>query len=253
MPKVFFEQKRISRLGDLTGGRWPAHSSAMRILFFLLLTALPLQAQQACEVELVLAMDVSRSVDPNEFHLIRHGTAEAFRNPEILELIDWMPGGVLITVTQWSGPGQQRQVIPWQLLTNTEQVRAFADSVDAMKRRFRFDLTAPGEALIHAEEMGRTAPFTCNRRVIDIAGDGIRNTGVDAGETADRIAALGVTINGLVVRGDTPDPLEFYETQIKRGPLAFIEISKGYDDYPRAIFRKLLREMSPNLTLLDVE
>jgi Ca-activated chloride channel homolog len=225
----------------------------MRVLVLLLLSAFPLQAQQSCEVELVLAMDVSRSVDPNEFNLIRHGTAEAFRNPEILELIDWMPDGVLVTVTQWSGAQQQRQVIPWHLLSNAEQVRDFADAIDAMKRTFRYDLTAPGEALLHAEALGNTAPMVCRRRVIDIAGDGIRNTGVNVAEASEKIGALGVTINGLVVRGDTPDPLEFYETEVKRGPLAFIEISKGYDDFPRAMFRKLLREMSPNLSQLTLE
>jgi Ca-activated chloride channel homolog len=239
------------RIGDLTGPMPPRHSRPMRVLFFLLLFTLPLKAQEKCEVELVLAMDVSRSVDPAEFQLIKNGTAEAFRNPEILELIDWIPGGVLVTVTQWSGIRQQRQLIPWTLLNSAEDVRDFADAITAMKRTFRYDLTSPGEALVHAEKLGRTAPYKCNRRVIDIAGDGIRNTGLNVSETADRIAALGVTINGLVVRGDSPDPLEFYETEVKRGPLAFIEISDGYDDFPRAIFKKLLREMSPNLSRLE--
>lgn len=225
----------------------------MRFLIFLLLSALPLQAQQDCEVELVLAMDVSRSVDPAEFHLIRHGTAEAFRNPEILELIDWMKGGVLVTVTQWSGAGQQRQVIPWLFLTDAATTREFADQVDAMKRTFRYDLTAPGEALAHAAALGKTAPMSCHHRVIDVAGDGIRNTGLDVSVIADEIEAQGVTINGLVVRGDSPDPLEFYQTEIKRGPLSFIQIAHGYEDYPHAIFLKLLREMSPSLSLLDLK
>ncbi len=223
----------------------------MRVLFFLFLFALPLKAQETCAVELVLAMDVSRSVDPAEFQLIRNGTAEAFRNPEIIALIDWMPGGVLVTVTQWSGMRQQRQLIPWTLLNTADDARAFANAITAMKRTFRYDLTAPGEALLHAEALGQTAPYKCSRRVIDIAGDGVRNTGENVSEVTDRIAAQGVTINGLVVRGDTPDPLEFYQTEVKRGPLAFVEISDGYDDFPRAILRKLLREISPNLSRLE--
>ncbi len=222
----------------------------MRILFFLFmfLPFLPVQAQERCEIELVLAMDVSRSVDAAEFRLIRNGTAQAFRNSEVLELIDWMQGGVLVSVTQWSGSEQQKLMIPWRHLTNPAETLAFADEIDAMKRNFRFDLTAPGEALRHAEAQGATAPLKCRRRVIDIAGDGIRNTGAKVGEIADQIAAKGVTINGLVVRGDTPDPLEFYQTEVKRGPLSFIEVSQGYDDFPRAIFRKLLREMTPSLS-----
>lgn len=201
----------------------------------------------------MLAMDVSRSVDAAEFRLIRHGTAQAFRNPDILQLIGWMNGGVLVSVTQWSGKDEQKLMIPWRLLTNVDQVRQFADDIDAMKRAFRYELTAPGEALEHAESLGQSAPVKCRRRVIDIAGDGIRNTGADVAKVADRIAALGVTINGLVVRGDSPDPLEFYQTQVKRGPLSFIEISKDYDDYPRAMFLKLLREMSPSLSMNALE
>lgn len=237
-------------------GRSRSHSLHMRIFLFLLFCLAPLSqpnAQQSCEIELVLAMDVSRSVDPNEFDLIRHGTAQAFRNPEILELIDWMKGGVLVTVTQWSGAGQQRQIIPWQFLTDAATTRVFADQLDAMKRTFRYDLTAPGEALAHAADLGKTAPMSCQHRVIDVAGDGVRNTGRNVAEIADEIEAQGVTINGLVVRGDSPDPLEFYQTEIRRGPLSFIEVAQGYDDYPRAIFRKLLREMSPNLSMLDLK
>jgi hypothetical protein len=202
-------------------------------------------------VELVLAMDVSRSVDAQEFRLIRHGTAEAFRNPEIIELIGWLKGGILATVTQWSGPDQQRQVLGWQHLTDAASLARFADQIDAMTRVFRYELTAPGEALLHAESLGATAPLTCRRRVIDIAGDGIRNSGQETGAAADLIESRGLTINGLVVRGDTPDPLEFYHAEIKRGPLSFVEISDGYEDFPKAMFHKLLRELSPSLSSLS--
>lgn len=222
------------------------------LILSLLLTSLPLVSKpaRACQVELVLAMDVSRSVNPAEFHLIRHGTAEALRNETIIELIGWMKGGILVTVTQWSGPEQQRQMVPWKLLTDAVSIRAFADDIDDMKRIFRFGFTAPGEALLHADALAAEAPVTCRRRVIDIAGDGIRNAGLDAAIIATAIAARGVTINGLVVRGDSPDPLEFYHTDIKRGTMAFVEISNGFDDYPEAIFRKLLRELSPSLSEL---
>lgn len=216
---------------------------------FLLLAPLP--ACATCEVELVMAMDVSRSVDAAEFRLIRDGTAKAFANPEILELIDWMPDGVLVTVTQWSGAAQQKQIIPWRMLNDKVSTLAFAKELSEMRRAYRYELTAPAEALAHAESLGNTAPEVCRRRVIDIAGDGIRNSGGRTAEIANRIEKLGVTINGLVVRGDTPDPLEFYKAEVKRGPLAFVEVAHGYEDYPRAIFMKLLREMSPNLSLLQ--
>ncbi len=217
---------------------------------FLALNCGPAKAQSQCDLELVLAMDVSRSVNPTEFELLQHGTAEAFRAKEVIETIGWLHGGLMVTVTQWSGDEQQRQVVPWRLLSTPQSVLSFADEVDAMKRAFRFDLTAPGQALLQAESLGAGNPLVCRRRVIDISGDGIKNTGFDPAPIADDIALLGVTINGLVIRGDRPDPLEFYETQIARGPLSFVEIAEGFDDFPRAILKKLLRELPPSLSEL---
>ena len=81
--------------------------------------------------------------------------------------------------------------------------------------------------------------------MIDISGDGRANQGESTGQMASLIAELGVTINGLVIRGDHPDPLEFYVNDIKRGPLSFVEISDGYNDFPRAIFQKIQREIAP--------
>ncbi len=207
-----------------------------------------LHAKETCGVELVMAMDVSRSVNPAEYDLIRHGTAEAFRSPEIIELIGWMEGGILATVTQWSGPRQQRQVIGWRHLEDAEALTGFADEIDAMKRVYRFDLTAPGNALAHAESLGASAPRTCRRRVIDISGDGVRNTGLNGAHASGQVAQRGVTINGLVVKGATPDPVPYYLGEIKNGPLSFVELSDGYDDFPRAMFRKLLRELTPSVS-----
>jgi Ca-activated chloride channel family protein len=202
----------------------------------------------ACEVALVLAMDVSRSVDAEEFTLIRHGTAEAFRNPEITGLITWLEGGILVTVTQWSGATEQEQSLPWTRLRTNAEIGAFADQIDAIRRTFRYELTAPGEALDHAAALLEDVPETCRRNVIDIAGDGVRNTGLETAERADLIEMAGITINGLVVRGDTPDPLEFYQTEIKRGALSFIEVAENYNDFGAAMFRKLLRELTPSLS-----
>jgi len=218
------------------------------LLTFVVLQSSAALAQEKCGVELVLALDVSRSVNPEEFDLIRHGTAEAFRHPEVMELIGWLDGGVLVTVTQWSGPAQQKQMIPWSHLKDAPSLLAFAALVDTMKRAYRFDLTAPGDALAHAASLGASAPRECRRRVIDISGDGVRNTGLDTALVASEIAASGITVNGLVIRGATPDPLVYYLADVKRGPLSFVEVSDGYDDFPRAMFRKLLRELTPSLS-----
>lgn len=204
----------------------------------------------ACAVALVLALDVSRSVDAREFDLIRHGTAEAFRDPEIQALIGFLNGGALVTALQWSGPDQQHQMLPWRHVTDKASVLALAEAIDGMPRFYRFGLTSPGEALLQANSLFAKTPQPCKRQVIDISGDGIRNIGLPVGPVADSIESSNVIINGLVVRGDTPDPLEFYQTEIKRGPLGFVQISKDYDDFPRAMFLKLLRELSPSLSSL---
>lgn len=207
-------------------------------------------AVKACAVALVLAIDVSRSVDPGEYRFIQHGTAEAFRNAEIVELLSWLDGGAYVSVVQWSGPDQQRRIIPWRHVLEPDTVAALAKEIDTMVRHYRYGLTSPGEALIFSERQFSELPVACKRRVIDISGDGIRNIGLVVGPVADVIEAKGVIINGLVVRGDTPDPLEFYQTEVKRGPLGFVQISKGFDDFPRAMFLKLLRELSPTLSEL---
>jgi len=199
----------------------------------------------ACEIELVIAMDVSRSVDQYEFDLMRSGTANAFRHPEIIDMINWMDGGIAVSLTQWSGLDKQRVMLPWRHLQDKSSIARFATEIDQMKRAFRFEFTAPAQGLSHAFSMFAQNPTQCERKVIDLSGDGRANQGESTGQMASLIAGLGVTINGLVIRGDHPDPLEFYVNDIQRGPLSFVEIADGYDDFPRAIFQKIQREIAP--------
>ena len=199
----------------------------------------------ACEIELVIAMDVSRSVDQYEFDLMRSGTANAFRHPEIIDMINWMDGGIAVSLTQWSGLDKQRVILPWRHLQDKPSIARFAAEIDQMKRAFRFEFTAPAQGLSHAFSMFAQNPTPCERKVIDFSGDGRANQGESTGQMASLIAELGVTINGLVIRGDHPDPFEFYVNDIQHGPLSFVEIADGYDDFPRAIFQKIQREIAP--------
>ena len=198
----------------------------------------------ACEIELVIAMDVSRSVDQYEFDLMRNGTANAFSHPEIIELTSWMDKGMMVSVTQWSGVAKQKVSVPWRHVKSQKSLEQLSDEIRTMKRAFRFEFTAPAEALTHAFSLFDINPHPCRRRVIDLSGDGRANQGGETGLTADLIARSGVTINGLVIRGERPDPLSFYVEEVKRGAVSFIEIADGYDDFPRAILKKILREIS---------
>ena len=210
------------------------------IQFFVLFSAW----SDACEIELVIAMDVSRSVDQYEFDLMRHGTANAFSHPEIIEIIAWMEKGMMVAVTQWSGAEKQKVSVPWRHVKTQKSLKQLSDDIRTMKRAFRFEFTAPAEALTHAFSLFEKNPRPCRRRVIDLSGDGLANQGGETGITADLIARNGVTINGLVIRGNNPDPLSFYIEEVKRGAVSFVEIANGYDDFSRAMFRKILREVS---------
>lgn len=204
----------------------------------------------ACGLELVLALDVSRSVINAEYNLQRGGLAEAFRHPEVVQAVGWIPGGVMTTVTQWSGPENQAQSIGWRHLQDPESVLAFADEIDAVQRRFYAAYTAVGDALWHASALGATNPVKCGRRVIDISGDGASNRGRDPRAISRSLAAKGVTINAMAIQGASPDPAEYYAKHVIAGSGAFVETAASFDDYGPAILRKLLRELTPSLAAL---
>ena len=201
----------------------------------------------ACALELILATDVSGSIDQREFALQAGGMAEAFANERLIAAIEAQAGGVLVTHTQWSGASRQRQVIPWRLLSDRSSILAFSEELHQTGRVWRNFSTAIGEALVHAGGVSAGAPQRCARRVIDVSGDGVSNEGRPPSAEAQRLAELGYTINGLVIRGAAPDPVAHFETEVIAGPGAFIETADSFEDYPEAFLRKLLREVDPPL------
>lgn len=215
------------------------------VFAFFLFTTLMGRAAVSCELALVVALDVSRSVDRAEYKLMRDGIASAFVDSEVLELIEWMPGGVMVTVTQWGGSGQQRQALGWRRLHDRASIVNFVDQLVAITRGFWMADTSVSEALLHADAMFGGAATQCRRQVIDVSGDGISNAGPDVLPIARAIGNKGVTINGLVVSGAKPDPVSYFIDRVIGGPFSFVEVADGYSDYPRAMKRKLLREMTP--------
>lgn len=208
-----------------------------------LASAVPAAAAAPCALELILAVDVSGSIDNREFALQMEGMASAFEDPEMIEAVAAQPGGVLVTLTEWSGASRQRQVTGWHLLHDAASMAAMAKDIRESGRDWRNYSTAIGEALYHALRVAETAPVECRRQTIDVSGDGVNNEGRDPRPIADSLAAMGYTVNGLVIRGDVPDPVRYYEVNVLAGPRAFLEIAASFDDYPAAIKRKLLREI----------
>lgn len=221
-------------------------------IFAALLTSFQAAAAQAqdakCDIELVLAMDVSRSVSTREYALQIGGLAQALSNPEVIEAIRFLPGGVMATVMIWGDAGQQKQTTPWTHLTGVESIIPFARKVAETKRYFGFTLTGLGQAMIFADKLTQTNPRKCRRRIIDISGDGVWNHGPRPSVVWRSEISRDVTINGVVILGATPNPLPHYEAEVIGGPGAFVEVAENFEDYAPAILRKLLRELSLSLS-----
>ena len=225
----------------------------MKGLWVLLASLCAPGAAFACALELILAVDVSGSINVDEFALQTEGTAAAFEDPQLAEAIIHQPGGVWATYTQWSGASRQRQVTGWHHLTDPSSMAEFATAIRRGGRNWRNYSTAIGEALFHAMKVGETAPANCKRRVVDVSGDGVSNEGRAPRSMAQTLAGLGYTINALVIRGDSPDPVKYYREHVLAGPGAFMEIAEDFEDYPRAIRKKLLREVESQALLSEAE
>lgn len=208
----------------------------------------PAAAQDRCAAALVLAMDVSRSVSAREYDLQMGGLANAFRDSEVIDLVRAQPGGVMATVMLWGDHSQQKQTTPWTRLTGGPEMARFAADIEHTERAFGFTLTGLGAAMAFADGLFDDNPAPCRRRVIDISGDGVWNDG-PAPATVWPTLSLGVAVNGLVILGATPDPYPHYRDEVIGGPRAFVETAEDFDDYAHAIRLKLLRELSPALSM----
>ncbi len=196
-----------------------------------------------CRLALVLALDMSASVDTREFRLQAEGLAVALTDPEIRQALrDFGP--VVATAYEWSGRHQQHVIAPWTLLDTDLAIDRFAGALSAHQRRFTEFPTAMGYALGFGAQLFRQLPVTCLRHVIDMSGDGVQNEGFGPSSAYKAFDFDRVTVNGLVIRGSDPDPVGFYRTEVLHGPGAFLEIAEDYGDYARAMRRKLLREIA---------
>jgi hypothetical protein len=203
----------------------------------------PAAAQTAVDLELLLAVDASGSVDEGEFDLQRRGLADAFRDPDVASaLAAYAPAGVAVSLMQWSGRSQQVVVIDWMRLGDPAAVEAFAAAVGAAGRQILGE-TAIADALSFAIDQLQRNRFAGARRVIDLSGDGATNAGSDPNPVRDAAIALGITINGLAIVNEAPALDLYYAEHVVGGPGAFTIVAKDYQDFADAIRRKLLREI----------
>ena len=205
----------------------------------LFLCLFPLPAL-ACETALILTIDVSNSIDVAEYRIQTEGLADALDDAEIVETL--VQGESALSVVQWSGTDKQEVSLDWRQMRTSLDVQAFALDVRHMPRAFVLSVTAPAEAIMFSLDHFRMAP-ACERRVIDISGDGTANSGGETRDARNLAERAGVTINAVAIESMGLAITNFYRGAVitRNG---FVVTARTHRDYPRAIRTKLIRELS---------
>ena len=216
----------------------------------------PARAVEQVDLILVLAADVSRSVDAQKFKLQREGYAQAIANPQAVRaMLNGQHKKIALQFVEWSAAQEQKVVIDWTLIASTADAEAFSAKVLAAERPF-FSRTAIGPAIdFSMAQLGRS-PYGAERRVIDISGDGTHNHGREVTMARDEAIAKGVVINGIAILsavplainpGHTHPPgglLKYYEDNVIGGPGAFALSAESFEEFGPAFLKKLIREVA---------
>ncbi len=222
-----------------------------------LCSSAPAAAPTQVDLKLVLAVDVSGSIDNDEFTLEREGTADAFADPEVLKAIrGGSLGRIAVAMLDFSSPQFDKVVIDWTIIKDKASAQAFADTIRNTARTpgRRTSVSSAlelGSLLLESSEKDIVA----TRRVIDVTGDGPNNDGNPMTDAHDKTIAQGVVVNGLPVMDDMangyfPELDKYYAGCVTGGRGAFVVVVKSYKDYSAAMRHKLILEISQNETLL---
>jgi hypothetical protein len=194
---------------------------------------------------LILLIDVSGSIDNTEYDLQKNGIAGAFRDPAVVRAIWNQPyGRMAVAVVEWSDTAAV--VLPWTLIENEETSRRFATLVDRVERTSRGS-TALGTAIAFAVDLFDRCGCEAGRRVIDVSGDGVNNSGaLNAASARDMAVARGIVVNGLPITGGDSDIglYEHYDAEVKGGQGSFVIEAAGFEDFARALRQKLVMEIA---------
>ncbi|MFC6638738.1 DUF1194 domain-containing protein [Sulfitobacter sp. JBTF-M27] len=220
----------------------------IRMALLIVVLSLPGAAWANCRLALLLALDVSSSVDPSEDALQRGGVVAALTAPEVVAAFFATDQPVALAVYEWSGRYQQDVLLDWTLIDSQRALIEAAETVAATKRGHSDYPTAMGYSLGHGARLFETAPV-CTRKTLDMAGDGQNNEGFGPQDAYRAFPFDDITVNGLVVNAADFEGelglIAFYRAEVLHGPGAFLEIANGFADYERAMRRKLERELMP--------
>jgi Protein of unknown function (DUF1194) len=215
----------------------------------------PARAQNV-DLLLVLAADVSRSIDDGEFALQRKGYAAALSDPQVLKAITGGPNqSIALTFVEWSSADEQKTVVDWTVVHDGEDAAIIAGQILAAPRSF-LSRTSISAAIDFSMDRFTAAPVAADRKVIDISGDGTSNAGRSVTEARDDAVAKGVTINGLAIINTQASPgftthtqppgglPEYYRQNVIGGTGAFLLVVENFETFTEAMTRKLVSEIA---------
>jgi hypothetical protein len=214
-------------------------------LLLLLESTAPAAAQTAVDLQLVLAVDASGSVDQLRFGLQKQGYVAAFRHERVLQAIRSGPNQAIgVTMLQWTGPTMQVEVVGWTMVGDEESAASLAAAIERVPRQLFGGGTSISGAIDRAVTLLGKSPFRGARRVVDISGDGSNNRGRPVNLARDEAVAAGIGINGLPILALEPGLDRYYYDNVIGGPGAFIVVARDFESFGEAILKKLITEIA---------
>lgn len=197
----------------------------------------------ACAVALILLVDISSSVSEKNYELQKRGIAEAFKDPQIQKTIEAQPGGLALSLHEWTDTSNVS--IPWVILKTKKDSEDLSNKI--LNLQYAIGMTTSmGDAIIKGIEYFDSTPCEPERKVIDVSGDGPSNTGVEIEVARKKAIDNLVTINGMPIITTVEPGLSDYYIDKVITPDGFVLSAYGYEDFTRAIKRKLIFEIAKN-------
>jgi len=240
-------QRTNSRLGCPPLTRHAVTAGAF--VFLLAGASRAVAAEAQVDLQLVLAVDASGSVNMRRFDLQKQGYASAFRNSRVLGAIrSGISQAIAVTMLQWTGPRMQVPVVPWMVVKDEASAEALATAIEKTPRRLFSGGTSISGAIDFSRLILAQSPFTATRRTIDVSGDGANNIGRPARIARDEAVRDGITINGLPILSVELDLDTYYFENVIGGPGAVMVPADSYESFAEAILKKLIIEIASDET-----
>jgi hypothetical protein len=233
---------------------------ALGVVIFVAAAAAPADERTAAvDAAVVLSADVSRSIDDGEFALERRGYADAIESQKLLDAVSTGPhGAIALAYVEWASESEQKLVVDWTVIRNAADARSFATALTGAPRSF-VGRTAIGSAIDFSLALFGATPFTTDRTIIDISGDGTSNQGRAVRAARDAAVEAGAIINGLTIRNRRAEALggylalhtnppgglaQYYRDNVIGGSGAFVVPIEDFNTFGEAMLRKLVNEIA---------